>query len=60
MTPYEDDDELTDDGYESYMVCGATPPPRPLPMLRVNGEGYITRKDGEVVPFKIEGEAKWH
>jgi hypothetical protein len=52
MTPYEDDDELREDDQPEA--------PQALPMLRVHGEGYITRKDGEVVPFKIEGEAQWH
>ena len=31
-------------------------PVQPLPLVRVYGEGYITRKDGTVVPFTFEGE----
>lgn len=31
-------------------------PEKPLPIIRVEGEGYITRKNGEVVPFTIQGE----
>ena len=31
-------------------------PEKPLPIIRVEGTGYITRKDGEVVPFTIQGE----
>lgn len=30
--------------------------PKPLPMLCCQGEGYITRKDGTVVHFTIQGE----
>lgn len=30
--------------------------PDRLPMLRCYGEGYITRKNGEVIPFTIQGE----
>jgi hypothetical protein len=29
---------------------------KPLPMIRVYGEGYITRKDGTVVPFTLSNE----
>jgi len=33
---------------------------RPLPFLKCHGEGYITRKDGTIVPFTIDGETqKW-
>ena len=28
----------------------------PLPMIQVRGEGYVTRKDGTVVPFTLKGE----
>ena len=30
--------------------------PHPLPIIRCKGEGYITRKDGTIVPFTLEGE----
>lgn len=29
---------------------------KPLPLLKVYGEGYITRQNGEVVPFTFQGE----
>jgi len=28
----------------------------PLLLVKVLGEGYITRKNGEVIPFTFEGE----
>jgi hypothetical protein len=30
----------------------------PLPFLVAYGEGYVTRKDGTVVPFTFSSEAK--
>ena len=30
----------------------------PVPMVQVQGAGYITRKDGTVVPFTIQSESK--
>lgn len=35
----------------------AEEPESPLPPLVVQGEGYITRKDGTVVPFTLSNEA---
>jgi hypothetical protein len=32
------------------------PETEPLPLLIVQGEGFITRKDGTVVPFTISSE----
>ena len=29
-----------------------------LPLLVCHGEGYVTRKDGTVIPFTIHGEIK--
>ena len=28
----------------------------PIPIVRARGEGYVTRKDGTVVPFTFQGE----
>jgi hypothetical protein len=28
----------------------------PIPIVQVRGEGYVTRKDGTVVPFTLKGE----
>ena len=41
---------------EDQLPEGQQEPVPPVPMIRVYGEGYITRKDGEVVPFTIQGE----
>ena len=30
--------------------------PKPIPMLVCRGEGYITRKDGTVIPFTLSNE----
>jgi hypothetical protein len=46
--------ELNEDFEELPM---ADPEVKPLPMLRVYGEGYIVRKDtGEKIEFTIQGE----
>lgn len=37
-------------------VPPAEPEAKPLPMVVVRGAGYITRKNGEVIHFTIEGE----
>ena len=36
----------------------AAPAATSLPMFLVHGEGYVTRKDGTVVPFTISNETK--
>ncbi len=36
----------------------AEEPELPLPPLLVHGEGFITRKDGTVEHFTIQGESK--
>jgi hypothetical protein len=35
----------------------AEEPELPLPPLLVHGEGFITRRDGTVVPFTLSNEA---
>lgn len=48
--------EQDEDRGQDQLPEGAPEPVKPLPLVRVRGEGFITRKNGEVVPFTIEGE----
>lgn len=41
---------------EDKLPEGQQEPETPVPMIRVYGEGYITRQNGERVPFTIQTE----
>lgn len=45
------------DDYEFEWVEDPAQPLAHVPMLQVHGEGYITRKDGTIVPFILSGES---
>jgi hypothetical protein len=48
--------EQTDERNEPTPDVAETENAAPVPMLRCSGEGYITRKDGTIVPFTFQGE----
>lgn len=56
MSEHDELDQIPDEQPEPQMQLE---PVAPMPLVRCQGEGYITRRDtGERIPFTFEGEGR--